>query len=54
MYADNVHYFAIKPYSLVAIDTLGGPHPLVLSQGQEPCHFVPTKSMLYLALCPTR
>jgi hypothetical protein len=28
-----------------AIDTYGGPHLLVLSQGQESSHSVPTKAM---------
>jgi hypothetical protein len=28
-----------------ASDTTGGQCPLALSQGQEPCHSVPTKAM---------
>ena len=33
-----------------AIDTCGGPCLLALSQGQEPCHSVPIKAMLDLAI----
>ena len=34
------------------IDTHGGPRMLVLSQGQEPCHSVPTKAMTESLVCP--
>ena len=34
---------------MAASDTRGSPHQLALSQGQEPCHSVPTKGMLDLA-----
>lgn len=37
-----------------AINTHGGPHLLALSQGQEPCHSVPTKAMPDLEVSKSR
>ena len=35
---------------LSVFNTHGGLYPLALSQGQEPCHSIPTKAMLDLAM----
>ena len=35
----------ISLMSMAATNTHGGPSLLALSQGQEPCHSVPTKAM---------